>query len=140
MNIQGVSIQAVCDRIRQDYANFPNDQSYDLYAQDVFFKDPLNQFRGVDRYREMIGFISRWFQTPKLALHALEQQSENTFQTQWTLSWVAPLPWQPPMSISGWTDYRLNEAGEIVSHIDYWDNSRLEVLGQVFGFPGARGR
>ena len=128
-----MNIDAVCDRIRQDYANFPHNQSYELYAGDVFFQDPLNRFRGVDRYRNMIGFIDRWFKVPRLTLHSLEQQSQNEFQTRWTLSWIAPLPWQPPMTISGWTDYRLNEDGKIIAHIDYWNCSRLEVLGQVFG-------
>ena len=128
-----MNIDAVCDRIRQDYANFPDQQSYDLYATDVYFRDPLNEFNGVDRYREMIGFIARWFQQPNLELHTLEKTSDHTFQTQWTLSWITPVPWQPQISIPGWTEYRLNDAGQIVSHIDYWKCSRWNVLTQVFG-------
>ncbi len=128
-----MGIEAVCDRIRQDYAQFPQNQSYDLYAADVYFQDPLNQFRGVEQYRDMIAFIARWFQSPQLTLHSLEIQSEQTFQTRWTLSWVAPLPWRPSMAIAGWTDYCLNENDQIVSHIDYWECSRWSVLGQVFG-------
>jgi len=128
-----MDLQLVCDRIRQDYANFPHDQSYDLYAEDVFFKDPLNQFQGVDKYQEMIGFIAKWFERPRLDLHDLEIQSNQAFQTRWTLRWTAPLPWQPAMAIPGWTDYRLNEDGKIISHVDYWHCSRWQVLGQVFG-------
>jgi hypothetical protein len=128
-----MNIDAVCDRIRQDYANFPNDQSYDLYAEDVFFRDPLNRFNGVDRYREMIRFIDRWFQHPHLKLHDLEQTSEKTFQTRWTLSWITPLPWKPHIAVPGWTEYQLNDEGKIIAHIDYWNCSRLAVLGQVFG-------
>ena len=128
-----MDITEVCDRIRQDYANFPHGQSYDLYAADVFFQDPLNRFNGVDRYREMIGFINRWFRHPRLELHSLELQSTHGFQTRWTLSWTAPFPWQPAMAISGWTDYRLNDTGQIISHIDYWNCSRWDVLKQVFG-------
>lgn len=127
-----MNIEAVCDRIRQDYAQFPQHQSYDLYAADVFFQDPLNRFRGVERYRRMIAFIARWFQQPKLLLHSLEIQSERQFQTRWTLQWVAPLPWHPAIAISGWTDYRLDDSGKIISHIDRWDCSRLDVLRQVF--------
>lgn len=129
-----MDIDAVCDRIRQDYANFPNDQSYDLYADDVYFQDPLNRFHGAERYRKMIGFIDHWFQEPNLELHGLEKTSERTFQTRWTLSWITPLPWKPQIAIPGWTEYRLNDEGKIVSHIDYWNCSRLAVLGQVFGF------
>lgn len=129
-----MDIADVCDRIRQDYARFPHDQSYDLYAENVFFQDPLNRFHGVERYREMIGFIARWFQDPRLELHALEPQSADSFQTHWTLSWVAPLPWKPAMVISGWTDYRLNDKGQIISHIDSWNCSRLDVLKQVLPY------
>lgn len=129
-----MDIDAVCDRIRQDYANFPDNQSYDLYATDVFFQDPLNRFKGVEQYQEMIGFIDRWFNQPILELHALEKTAEDAFQTRWTLSWITPLPWKPSISIPGWTEYRLNAAGQIVSHIDHWDCSRLDVLRQVFDF------
>lgn len=128
-----MSIDETCDRIRQDYANFPKHQSYDLYAEEVFFQDPLNRFTGVERYRNMIQFINRWFKHPQLDLHHLEKTGEAAFRTHWTLSWIAPLPWQPKIAIPGWTEYRLNEAGKIESHIDYWKCSRLEVLGQVFG-------
>jgi hypothetical protein len=127
-----MDIDAVCDRIRQDYANFPDQQSYDLYAKDVYFQDPLNQFKGVDRYRDMIGFIARWFRQPHLELHTLEKTSDHSFQTQWTLSWITPVPWQPRISIPGWTEYRLNETGKIMSHIDYWKCSRWDVIAQVF--------
>lgn len=131
-------IDTVCDRIRQDYANFPNAQSYDLYAADVYFQDPLNRFRGVERYRDMISFIDRWFQNPKLELHSLEQLGTDHIQTQWKLSWIAPLPWQPPMAISGWTDYRLDDTGKVISHIDHWHCSRWSVLGQALGIKRDR--
>ena len=129
-----MNIDAICDRIRADYTSFPQEQSYELYADDVFFKDPLNQFKGVEQYRKMIGFIEKWFKHPNLELHELEKTSENAFKTRWTLSWIAPLPWQPAIAIPGWTDYRLNEAGKISSHVDHWQCSRLAVLGQIFGF------
>lgn len=129
-----MDIAEVGDRIRQDYASFPESQSYELYAKDVFFQDPLNKFSGVEQYRDMVGFIARWFQNIKLDLHSLEPQSANTFHTRWTLSWIAPLPWQPAMQIPGWTEYQLNEAGLIKSHIDHWDCSRLDVLKQAFRF------
>lgn len=123
----------ICDRLRQDYANFPEGQGYDLYAENVYFQDPLTRFYGVKRYQEMIGFIRRWFIRPHIELHGLERKADDWIQTRWTLRWVAPLPWKPAMAISGWSDYRLNAEGKIVSHIDYWHCSRLDVLKQVFG-------
>ncbi|MEM6519525.1 MAG: DUF2358 domain-containing protein [Cyanobacteria bacterium P01_D01_bin.71] len=132
-----MDMATVCDRIRQDYANFPEHQSYDLYAEDVYFRDPLNEFTGVNQYQEMIGFIARWFQRPQLDLHRLEQTGDSTFKTEWTLSWVTPVPWQPTITIPGWTEYRLNDAGQIIAHIDTWNCSRWNVLGQVFGLKSA---
>ena len=32
--------------LAEDYARFPQDQTYDIYGEDVYFKDPLNEFRG----------------------------------------------------------------------------------------------
>jgi hypothetical protein len=86
--------------LRQDYQRFPIDQTYDIYADNVYFQDPLNQFRGIKRYREMIGFMSQWFQAIKMDVHAIEQQG-NIINTRWTLHWTTPLPWRPRIAISG---------------------------------------
>ncbi|MBW4460208.1 MAG: DUF2358 domain-containing protein [Nodosilinea sp. WJT8-NPBG4] len=122
----------ILEQIRLDYQRFPHDQSYHLYAEDVYFKDPLNQFRGVDRYRRMIGFISHWFKDVNLQLHGIEHSSPSQIDTRWTLSWVAPVPWQPRMSIPGRSELGVREDGKVISHIDYWNCSRLSVLKQLF--------
>jgi len=121
--------------LREDYQKFPADQTYRIYTRDVFFKDPLTQFRGLERYKKMIGFIRRWFIDPHLELHALEQTG-NTIETRWTLSWSAPLPWRPRIAISGWSHLELNAEQQIKSHIDYWNCSRLDVLKQLLSLKG----
>lgn len=115
--------------LKQDYQRFPADQTYSIYAEDVFFKDPLNQFRGINRYQQMIGFINNWFGNPKLDLHDI-RQSGDQIETRWTLSWTSPLPWKPRIAINGWSELQLNADGLISSHIDYWNCSRLDVLKQ----------
>ncbi|MEQ8971712.1 MAG: DUF2358 domain-containing protein [Coleofasciculus sp. C1-SOL-03] len=121
----------IIEILKQDYQRFPVDQTYSLYANDVFFKDPLNEFRGLNRYKQMIGFIHTWFINPQLDLHDISQ-SGDTIKTRWTLSWTTPLPWKPRISIPGWSELRLNADGLISSHIDYWDIPRLDVLKQLF--------
>lgn len=125
--------QEILQVLREDYQRFPVDQTYSIYAPDVFFQDPLNQFRGVERYKEMIAFLSRWFADLDMELHDI-QQLEDTIKTEWTLRWRSPLPWQPKIAISGWSELKLNEAGQIASHIDYWHCSRWDVVKQHFGF------
>jgi hypothetical protein len=125
----------IVEALKTDYARFPEDQTYSLYAEDVFFKDPLTSFYGVARYRSMIQFIARWFRAIEMELHSI-QQTDQCIDTTWTLRWVAPIPWQPHMAISGRSALMLNDAGLIRSHVDDWDCSRLDVLKQLFQRDG----
>ena len=124
--------------LKEDYQKFPRDQTYEIYAKDVYFKDPMTEFRGIKRYQAMIGFMSQWFQNIQMELHDIQQVSElsepprDRLETRWTLSWTTPLPWQPRISISGRSELILNEQNLIISHIDAWDCSRWNVLQQHF--------
>lgn len=119
--------------LKQDYERFPVDQTYSIYATDVYFQDPLNRFHGIERYKQMIAFMKTWFLGVKMNLHDIGS-SGDTITTEWTLSWNTPLPWKPRISISGWSELRLNSEGLIISHIDYWHCSRLDVLKQHLRF------
>ncbi len=134
----------IIEILKEDYQRFPVNQTYNIYAPDVYFQDPLNKFRGVKRYqdplnkfrgvkryKEMINFIQTWFLDPKMDLHNI-QRLGDTIKTEWTLSWNTPLPWKPRISIPGWSELGLNSDGLIVSHIDYWNCSRLDVVKQHF--------
>lgn len=115
--------------LKDDYQRFPENQTYSIYAEDVFFKDPLNKFNGLERYKLMIGFIKTWFMNVKMDLHDI-RKSGDTIQLEWTLSWNTPLPWKPRIAIPGWSELKLNADGMIASHIDYWKCSRFDVLKQ----------
>lgn len=117
--------------LQDDYQRFPTDQTYSLYAEDVYFKDPLNEFRGRDRYQQTISFIKTWFLNVKMDLHTI-QRNGDLIRTDWTLRWNTPLPWKPLISISGWSELTVNADNLIVSHVDYWHCSRLDVLKQHF--------
>ncbi len=129
-------IQQLITAIAEDYRNFPQAQSYHLYAKNVYFKDPMNEFQGVDRYKTMIGFMETWFRNIQLDLHQIQAEGDR-IRTDWTLSWTTPLPWQPRISINGWSELAVNADGLITSHIDYWHCSRWDVLTQHFSSPSA---
>ncbi len=118
--------------LKQDYARFPKDQTYSLYAEDVQFKDPLNSFTGIERYRQMIGFLSRFFSDIHMDLHDIRQVDATLITMRWTLNMTAPLPWSPRLSIPGHSELGINAAGKIDSHVDYWERSRLTVFSQIF--------
>ncbi|MBP0001463.1 MAG: DUF2358 domain-containing protein [Cyanobacteria bacterium SID2] len=117
--------------LKQDYENFPENQTYDIYAEDVYFQDPLNQFRGLDRYRQNIDFIRTWFRDIRLDLHQIDR-TNNLIKARWTLNWNTPLPGYPRIAIPGWSELELDSADRIVRHIDYWNCSRWDVVKQHF--------
>ncbi|MEH1836721.1 MAG: DUF2358 domain-containing protein [Nostoc sp.] len=121
----------IIEILKEDYQRFPVNQTYSIYAPDVYFQDPLNKFRGVKRYKLMINFIETVFLDPKMDLHNI-QRLGDAIKTEWTLSWNTPLPWKPRISIPGWSELGLNSDGLIVSHVDYWHCSRLDVVKQHF--------
>ncbi|MCC5660717.1 DUF2358 domain-containing protein [Nostoc sp. XA010] len=121
----------IIEILKEDYQRFPVNQTYSIYALDVYFQDPLNKFYGVKRYKKMVNFIQTWFLEPKMDLHNI-QRLGDTIKTEWTLSWNTPLPWKPRISIPGWSELSLNSDGLIVSHVDYWNCSRLDVVKQHF--------
>ena len=122
----------IVETIKQDYQNFPNEQTYSIYAEDVYFEDPLNKFQGVARYQKMIGFLGRFFQNIDLELHNIDQE-KNIIKTEWTLKMTSPLPWKPRLVIPGWSELEVNQDNLIISHRDFWNIEPIKVLLQNFG-------
>ncbi len=134
----------ILDIIKADYAKFPEAQTYSIYSEDVYFKDPVYNFRGIKQYQKMIGFITFWFKNLRLDLHDISR-TDNLVKARWTMSWDAPLPWKPRISVTGWSDLTVNNFvdnlgnGEgdrelIISHIDYWECNKFDVIKQHFIF------
>ena len=128
----------ILDIVQADYAKFPEAQTYSIYSKDVYFKDPVYKFQGIKQYQRMIGFITFWFKNLKLDLHEISR-SENLIKTRWTMSWDAPLPWKPRISVTGWSDLTVgafpDSSGDrelIILHIDYWDCTKFDVIKQHF--------
>ncbi|MGB3642805.1 MAG: DUF2358 domain-containing protein [Rivularia sp. (in: cyanobacteria)] len=123
----------VVEILKEDYQRFPKNQTYSIYAEDVYFKDPMNEFNGVGRYKLMIKFIETFFINPKMDVHDIRKEGDR-IKTEWTLNWNTPVPWKPRISIPGWSQLGVNSDGLIISHVDYWKCSRLDVLKQHFSF------
>jgi hypothetical protein len=123
----------ILEILRDDYRRFPKNQTYSLYAEDVYFKDPLTEFRGRARYKAMIRFMEICFINPHMEVHDMKRQGD-VIKTAWTLTWKTPLPWTPKISVPGRSELKTNEQGLIASHVDYWNCSRLDVVKQHFQF------
>lgn len=116
--------------IQEDYSRFPENQTYSIYAENIHFKDKIYDFRGLKKYQNMIGFLSKFFKNLHLELHDI-QENENQIDTRWTMSWNSPLPWQPFISVSGRSELKVQD-NLIVAHYDYWDCSIWDVVKQHF--------
>lgn len=124
--------EQVIEQLKQDYARFPKNQTYSLYAKDVKFQDPMNKFQGVGLFEKMVGFIDWFFGDVQMDLHSIEQSTPSLIELRWTLNMNPPVPWSARLHIPGRTELWLSEQGLIESHVDYWSCSRLDVLKQVF--------
>ncbi|WP_017294933.1 DUF2358 domain-containing protein [Geminocystis herdmanii] len=118
------------DIITEDYRQFPQNQTFSIYAKNVHFKDPIYNFYGIQKYQKMITFLSKWFKNLHLELHEITE-IENQIDTRWTMSWNSPLPWQPFVSVSGRSELKLKN-NLIIGHYDYWYISKWDLIKQHF--------
>jgi hypothetical protein len=119
---------------------FERDLSYDIYSQDISFKDPVNTFKGKFNYRIIfwtLRFHGQLFFTEiYFDLHNIQQPAPESepeiILANWTVRGILRLPWKPTLFFNGYSTYKLNQAGLIDEHIDTWDRSPLEILKQFW--------
>ena len=71
----------IIETLKADYARFPENQTYSIYADNVYFQDAVFKFRGLELYKWMIKFIQTFFLNLKLDLHNIQSQ-EKTIKTE----------------------------------------------------------
>ncbi|MDX2244079.1 MAG: DUF2358 domain-containing protein [Leptolyngbyaceae cyanobacterium bins.302] len=115
---------------------FQSDISYDIYSQDIFFKDPVNTFNGKFNYRIIywtLRFHGRLFFTELFFdLHDVHQESNTTIRADWTVRGTLRLPWKPKLLFNGFSIYSLNADALIHQHVDTWDRSPSAILQQFW--------
>lgn len=113
---------------------FEKDISYDIYRKDIFFKDPVNQFKWKFNYRIIfwtLRFHGQLFFTDLyFDLHDVEQVAPDMILANWTVRGRLRLPWKADLFFNGYSNYKLDEDGLIYEHIDTWDREPKEILKQ----------
>lgn len=127
----------ILDTLRMDLPTlFEKDISYGIYTQDIFFKDPVNQFKGKFNYRIIfwtLRFHGRlFFSDLHFDLHDVRVKEESVIQADWTVRGTLRLPWRPQLYFNGYSLYQLNDEGKIYNHRDTWDRSPGEILRQFW--------
>lgn len=115
---------------------FERDLTYDIYTTDIFFRDPVNTFKGKFNYRIIfwtLRFHARLFFTHiQFDVHSIDHPTFDTILATWTVKGVLRLPWKPRLCFNGTSTYNLNAAAQIYEHLDTWDRKPSEILRQFW--------
>jgi Uncharacterized conserved protein (DUF2358) len=128
-------MQEVIQTLKHDLPTlFQQDISYDIYTQDVYFRDPVNKFKGKFNYRIIfwtLRFHAQLFFTQiYFDLHEVHQEAEDTILAKWTVRGILRVPWKAHIFFNGYSTYKLNSDNLIYEHIDTWDRKPSEILSQ----------
>lgn len=130
-------IQHVMTTLQQDLPTlFEKDITYDIYTSDIFFKDPVNEFKGKFNYRIIfwtLRFHAQLFFTEiYFDVHEIKQTEKAIIRVDWTVRGKLRVPWKAKIYFNGYSTYTLNDEGLIYHHLDTWDRKPSEILKQFF--------
>ena len=130
-------VEKVIETLKQDLPTlFEKDISYDIYTKDIYFKDPVNTFKGKFNYRIIfwtLRFHAQLFFTEiYFDVHDVKQTAEDIITANWTVRGTLRLPWKARMFFNGDSTYTLTKDGLIYNHLDTWDRKPSEILKQFF--------
>ena len=115
---------------------FETDLSYDIYTKDIYFRDPVNTFKGKFNYRIIFWTLrfhgKLFFTSLYFDLHDIKQTTSDTILANWTVRGVLRVPWKASIFFNGYSTYKLTSEGLIYEHIDTWDRQPTEILKQFF--------
>ncbi|MEH2078222.1 MAG: DUF2358 domain-containing protein [Nostoc sp.] len=131
------SVEEVIKILKQDLPTlFEKDIFYDIYTQDIYFKDPVNTFKYKFNYRIIfwtLRFHARlFFSQIYFDVHEVSESAENTILAKWTVRGVLRVPWKAGLLFNGYSTYKLNQDNFIYEHIDTWDRKPGEILKQFW--------
>ena len=132
-----LQMEQLITTLQQDLPTlFERDISYEIYTNDIYFRDPVNKFKGKFNYRLIfwtLRFHARLFFTEiAFDLHDVSESSNDTILATWTVRGVLRVPWQAKLLFNGYSTYKLNPDGLIYEHIDTWDKKPGEILQQFW--------
>ncbi|MFW9257242.1 DUF2358 domain-containing protein [Nostoc sp. CALU 546] len=131
------SVEHVIKTLKEDLPTlFEKDISYQIYTQDIYFKDPVNTFKYKFNYRIIfwtLRFHARLFFTQiYFDVHEVYQSAEDTILAKWTVRGVLRVPWKAGLLFNGYSTYKFNQDNLIYEHVDTWDRKPGEILRQFW--------
>ncbi len=130
-------VQRVIERLKQDLPTlFEKDISYDIYTQNIYFKDPVNTFKWKFNYRIIFWTLrfhaKLFFREIYFDVHQICQTAKDIITVDWTVRGTLRVPWKARVFFNGNSTYKLTKDGLIYHHLDTWDRKPSEILKQFF--------
>ncbi|KAL1549794.1 hypothetical protein AAHA92_17846 [Salvia divinorum] len=107
--------------IREEFPElFYRELSFDIYRDDIVFKDPLNTFSGIENYKTIfwaLRFHGRiFFKALWVDIVSVWQPVENLIMVRWTVRGIPRVPWESHSRFDGTSEYKLDKDGKIHEH------------------------
>ncbi|CAI9102053.1 OLC1v1000246C1 [Oldenlandia corymbosa var. corymbosa] len=107
--------------LREEFpALFYKEPSFDIYRDDITFKDPLNTFVGIENYKSIfwgLRFHGRiFFKALWIDIISVWQPVDNMIMVRWTAHGVPRVPWESHGRFDGTSEYKLDKNGKIYEH------------------------
>jgi hypothetical protein len=99
---------------------FSNHIYFIIYRDNIVFKDPLNNFSGIDNYRRIfwaLQFIGQiLFKAMWIDIVSVWQPVDNVIMIRWTIHGRPRVLWERYGRFEGTSEYKLDKNGKIYEH------------------------
>ena len=90
----------------------------DLVSENIIFVDPFNDVKGVNAFKKIFYHMFENVKEPKFRIVDYSINNQRVF-LKWKMTFFA---FKSLQTIEGMSELLLNDAGKVISHIDYWDS------------------
>ncbi|KAF8380133.1 hypothetical protein HHK36_027615 [Tetracentron sinense] len=107
--------------LREEFPElFFRELSFDIYRNDIVFKDPLNTFIGIENYKSIfwaLRFHGRiFFKALWVDIISVWQPVGSIIMVRWTVHGIPRVPWESYGRFDGTSEYKLDKNGKIFEH------------------------
>uniref|UniRef100_A0A5B6YMU4 NTF2-like domain-containing protein n=1 Tax=Davidia involucrata TaxID=16924 RepID=A0A5B6YMU4_DAVIN len=107
--------------LREEFPGlFYRELSFEIYRDDIVFKDPLNTFVGIENYKSIFWALrfhgKLFFKALWVDIISVWQPVESTIMVRWTVHGIPRVLWESRGRFDGTSEYKLDKNGKIFEH------------------------
>ncbi|XP_051132583.1 uncharacterized protein LOC127252451 [Andrographis paniculata] len=107
--------------LREEFPElFYRELSFDIYRDDIVFKDPVNAIAGIENYKSIFWALrfhgKIFFRALWVDIISVWQPAENMILVRWVVHGIPRVPWESRSRFDGTSEYKLDKVGKIYEH------------------------